>query len=154
MKNTVLIFLSLALTLVCFDNAIACWCRNDPEETNTPEKLKKVVVKELRNSDAVFSGEVIEIGKSDIKFKVKKVWKGDVAETEITISRWYYTKIKNETYIECSFQSFEVDKSYLLYADLFENRLQVYDCSRSRFFDKAESDLKVLDSLKADELQK
>ena len=154
MKNKVLIFLSLILTLVCFDNAMACWCRNDPEETNKPEKLKKVVVQKLRNRDAVFSGEVIEIGKSKIKFKVTKVWKGDVAETEITISRWFYTKIKNKTYIECSFQSFEVGKSYLLYADLFDNRLQVEDCSRSRFFDKAESDLKVLNSLKANEFQK
>ena len=140
--------------LVCFDSANACWCRNDPEETNTPEKLKIAVLKELHNSNAVFSGEVVEIGKSEIKFRVTKVWKGDISETDITISRWYYTKEKDQTYVECSFQSFQVGKRYLLYTDLFENQLQVYDCSRSSFLDKADRDLKVLESLTPEELQK
>jgi hypothetical protein len=151
MKNTVLAFLSLIIIFICFDDAMACWCRKDPEETNTPQKLKAAVLKEFRDSSAVFSGEIVEWSKGKIKFKVNKIWKGEAAE-EITLSYLYYVKEKGETYVDgCSYEYFKVGKSYLVYADIFENVLQVYGCSRTQSLNEAERDIKMLDDLKQSE---
>ena len=154
MKNTILIFFSLFSILAWNNNASACWCQRITYYTE--DEFRNAVVKEVRNSDAVFSGEVVGFDreKYEVKFRVAKVWKGDVAKADITLSYWYYTIIKDEVFIECSFQSFKVGKSYLLYADLFKKQFQVNDCSRSRFYDEAERDLNVLESLKPDEKQK
>lgn len=141
----------LFLIFSSYTNAHACWCRKDPSETNTPQKLRKVVLNELRRSDAVFSAQVTEITDKDIKLKVTKVWKGEIAEEEIAISRWYYVVGKQDkVFIECSFQRFAVGKSYLFYAKLFEEKLQVLDCSRSRFLNEAGTDVAILDSWKSD----
>lgn len=148
MKNTVLAFLSLIIILICFGDVMACWCRVDPEEINTSPKLEAAVLKEFHDSSAVFSGEILEWSKGKIKFKVNKIWKGEAAE-EITLSYLYYVKEKGETYVDgCSYEYFKVGKSYLVYADIFENVLQVYGCSRTQPLNKAERDIKILDNLK------
>ncbi len=151
MKNTVLAFLSLIIIFIGFNDVMACWCTKDPEETNTPQKLKAAVLKEFNNSSAVFSGEIVEWSKGKIRFKVNKIWKG-VAAKEINLSYLYYVKEKNETYIDgCSYESFKVGKNYLVYADIFENVLQVYGCSRTQPLNEAEQDTKLLDNLKQSE---
>jgi hypothetical protein len=151
MKNAVLAFLSLIIIFICFSDVMACWCRKDPEETNTPPKLRTVVFKEFHDSSAVFSGEIVEWNKDKIKVKVNKIWKG-VAAGEVTLSYWYYVKEKGETYIDvCPYESFRVGKSYLIYAGIFENVLQVYGCSRTQPLNESERDIKVLDDLKQSE---
>ena len=151
MKNAVLAFLSLILIFTCFEDVIACWCTKDPEETNTPQKLSAVVLKEFRKSSAVFTGEIVEWSKGKIRFKVNRIWKGDAAE-EITLSYLYYVKENGETYVDgCSYGSFKVGKSYLIYADVFEDVLQVYGCSRTQPLNEAERDMKILDDLKQSE---
>jgi hypothetical protein len=136
--------------LLAHKSAEACWCRKDPEETNTPQKFKAAVLKEFHNSSAVFSGEVVELSKDKIKVKVNKILKGIAAE-EVTLSYWYYVKEKGKTYIDVCPYDFKIGKSYLVYADIFESVLQVYGCSRTQPLNEAERDIRVLDDLKQSE---
>ena len=65
-------------------------------------------------------------------------------------SDFYYMTEKGETSIViCAYSSFEIGKNYLVYADLFENQLQVHECSRTQVLNKAERDVKELEELGA-----
>jgi hypothetical protein len=147
MKTVGLLFLSFVLTLAGFEPALACWCAR--KTLYTEQEFTAAVAEAYRFSSAVFSGEVIEKNRTQIKLKVAKVWKGAVAE-EVMLSSEYYVKKNGETFIEvCAYSSFEIGKSYLIYAGLFENQLQVHECSRTQFLNRAARDIKRLDKLGA-----
>lgn len=114
-------------------DALACGC---PSMGLT---LEQEINGRLENNKAVFSGEVLEIvdraKDRDVTFRVGEYWKGDVLE-QITVS----TDSLNSS---CAFH-FEVGKSYLVFANLWEGSLYTAACSRNRDLKKADEVLKVL----------
>lgn len=136
------LYISLALFMFLFASAeksFACSC------VALNEPVKKQIQNALTGSDAVFSGEVIEIKESLtdknnvlVKFKMVKLWKGE-SQTEITI-----TTAKDSAM--CGY-NFEVGKKYLVYASGLKENLSVNNCSRTSLFSK-KGDAKYLDKLK------
>lgn len=118
-------------------DASACFCVASP-----PPK------KALKEADAVFSGEVVEIidnrkfvrgkGKT-IHFKVDKVWKG-IDESEAVVTTGFDTE-------GCGFP-FEEGKKYLVYATMSDrfvaNTLTTSICRRTTELAYATEDLNVL----------
>src|SRR5436305_12973353 len=79
---TVLVFLALLSLSI---EANACQCRHDPEETNTPQKFRKVVAQTFRDSSLVFYGTLVERDDKHLKFEGNQSWKGkDQAESVFT----------------------------------------------------------------------
>ncbi len=146
MKTVGLLLLSFILILVGFEPAAAGWCAR--KTSYNEEESKAAGAEAFRVSSAVFSGEVTEKNQTQVTFKVAKVWKGTVA-VQLMVSSEYYVKEKGESFITSCASSFEIGKSYLVYSDLFENQLQVHECSRTQLSNQAEHDLKILGKLSA-----
>lgn len=126
-----LIYISFALVIFLFataENSLACSC------VVTPDPLKKQIQNAFNGSEAVFSGEVVEIKDSltdphniTVKFKAVKNWKGKSGQ-EVTI-----TTAKESA--ACGY-NFAVGKTYLVYANGGKDKLMVSNCSRTSIFDK------------------
>jgi hypothetical protein len=100
---------------------------------------------ELKYSDSVFIGEVVELKKVNIspayegavpyelevKFKVKRAWKG-VAGKSIIL----------RTEAEGCIVGFAKGKKYLVYASIYKDRLRTSYCSRTKELSRADLDLK------------
>lgn len=136
------LYISLALAMFLFASAersFACSC------VFSAEPVKKQVEEAFLSSEAVFSGEVVEINESPtnkydfiVKFKVAQVWKGE-AVTEMTINT-------SKDSAMCGY-SFEVGKKYLVYANGKQDRLATSNCSRTSVFSR-KGDVKYLAKLK------
>lgn len=134
--------ISFALTVFLFfaaGKSFACSCQA------SPDPLKKQIRGALSYSQAVFSGEVIEIKESTIdkysvlvKFKVTQIWKGNFGQ-EITI-----TTPKDSAM--CGY-NFETGRKYLVYANGSKENLLTTNCSRTSTF-SSKGDAKYLDRLK------
>lgn len=128
------------LTLIFFNlllfshiEAFACSCN---QAFAQPLKTRLFI------SKAVFSGEVIEINKifqkryiSIVKIKVKESWKGQLSK-EVTIN--------TDTYADACGYTFEVGKSYLIFAYTSEGKLTTNSCLRNSEIEKASEELKIL----------
>ena len=140
MKKYIYILLFLpVLMLASVEMSYACSC------LLSPEPLKKQVQGAFSSSDAVFSGEVIEIKASPtneydvlVKLKINYVWKGE-STREITI------KTARDSSM-CGY-GFEVGKIYLVYAYGLKDDFSTTNCSRTATF-SSKSDVKYLDKLK------
>ena len=140
MKKYIYIPLFLAVLMVASaERSYACSC------VFSPEPLKKQVQGAFSSSDAVFSGEVIEIKASPtneydvlVKLKINYVWKGE-STREITI------KTAKDSAM-CGY-NFEVGKKYLVYAYGLKDALSTSNCSRTSTF-SPQGDVKYLDKLK------
>ncbi len=143
--STILIFLTLLF--VAPIEANACWCRKDPEETNTPEKFSRVVAQTFRESSLVFSGKVIERTGKHLKFEVKEIWKGK-EQTEILFTSINYLDLsKSEDrkgFIDSCAYNFKVGESYLIYATIENGKYEVSKCGRTQLLSEAEKDIEKL----------
>jgi hypothetical protein len=107
------------------ENSFACSC------LISSKSVKKQVKKAYKDSNAIFSGEVIEIrddveeGMILVKLKVAEFWKGDLQE-EITITTYRESTM-------CGF-IFEVGKKYLVYAYGLKDNFTTNNCSRTTSF--------------------
>ncbi len=151
MKKHILIF--CVLTVFIASNAVsvdACWCRKDPEETNTDEKFKKTVSRLVSVSDFVFAGTLVEENNTQLIFKVENVWKGDFKDSITFYFPHNVTDDKEFEYFidSCQF-NFELGKSYLVYANATINGLSVSKCGRTNFLDKSQRDIDELNKQKA-----
>ena len=139
------------LLSVASTEANACWCRKDPEETNTSEKLFRVVAQNFRESSLVFSGKVIERNGEHLKFEVKQIWKGK-DQSEILFNSINYldlSKSENrESFIDSCAYNFKVGESYLVYATTENGNYEVSKCGRTQVLSEAEKDIEKLDKLK------
>lgn len=74
------LFASILIFLIALNNtgANACWCRNDPEETNTEQKFRETINQFVNYSDFVFTGTLIEENEDQLVFDVDKSWKGNL----------------------------------------------------------------------------
>lgn len=82
-KNTILI-LFIVVYLISISNILACdWA--PPQKIEDPVKFQAILDLEYKDAVAVFLGEVVELKRTTAKFKVEKVWKGDLKD-EFTMS--------------------------------------------------------------------
>ncbi|MEP6924003.1 MAG: hypothetical protein ABI954_06040 [Pyrinomonadaceae bacterium] len=148
MKNIFSIILIFFAVLVAMPTkANACWCRNDPEETNTPKKLKSAIRKSFRYSSVVFSGTVTEQNTKHLKFEVKQLWKGkDQTEIFFTSSNYIAFTESGERlgFLDSCAYNFKVGESYLVYANLESGELEVAKCGRTQILANASQDIEEL----------
>ncbi len=136
------IYISLALSIIFIASAektFACSCM----VTNSP--IEAQIKKAFTDSNAVFSGEVIEVKAKDentISVKIRKhlIWKGeDMQEFVVTTS--------SESSM-CGY-NFQVGTKYLVYANRSADGFSTTNCSRTRIFDK-NGDAKYLEKWSPD----
>lgn len=142
MKNITIVLVSFLFLLISSESAAACWCRR--EVLDTDKKFRAEITKELDESFIVLSGEAVERNKSGLRFRVEKVWKGDVKDEVIFDSPLYVDRSSSdeETFIDdCAFL-FEVGKKYLVYATRDGNKLYVNKCRRTQLLEGAERDIR------------
>lgn len=128
MKICLLFFLVSLFSLPFAPTSFACSCLPH----GTPSQ-------ELEKSDAVFSGEVLNV-KTDnstlqAKIRVKEAWKG-MDSKEVTV----HTSIDSAS---CGV-NFETGKEYIIYAYQEEGKYTTYLCSRTAELAHAGEDLKEL----------
>ena len=91
----------------------------------------------LKNSTAVFSGEVLEIRSGvnflQARFRVERSWKGVEAEQ---------VSVLTENTAESS--HYRVGEKYLVFAGIRDGKLFTGNCSRTKRLENAEEDLKQL----------
>jgi hypothetical protein len=91
----------------------------------------------LKNSTAVFSGEVLEIRSGvtflQARFRVERSWKGVEAEQ---------VSVLNENTAESP--HYRVGEKYLVFAGFRDGKLFTGNCSRTKRMEYAEEDLKQL----------
>jgi hypothetical protein len=150
---TVLVFLALLSLSI---EANACQCRHDPEETNTPQKFRKVVAQTFRESSLVFSGTLVERDDKHLKFEVKQIWKGkDQAEIVFTPANYFdliygSPEFSNDS---CAYD-FKVGESYLVYVTMERDNFMKTDkflvskCGRTQVLKDATKDIEELNLLR------
>ncbi len=136
------VYISLALLTFLFASAeksFACSC------VANAESQTKQIQDAFAGSDAIFSGEVVEIKESPtnkydfiVRFKVAKFWKGK-SSREMTI-----TTARDSAM--CGY-NFEIGKIYLVYASGKSENFSTTNCSRTNLFNPKD-DAKYLDKLK------
>ena len=146
MKRILPVLLLLGFSLLNAKSALACVCGGEPGKPRD-EEIKADIAKEFNESAAVFSGEVIELDTFKVKFKVKKLWKGDPSE-EVIMSTG--AKMIDETHYRsssCDYR-YKVGEKYLIYArKTEENELVAYKCTRTNLLARSERDVAELDNL-------
>jgi len=152
MKYIFAIFLILLILLsVASTEANACWCRKDPEETNTSEKFSHVVARTFRESSLVFSGKVIERTGEHLKFEVKQIWKGK-NESVVLLTSVNYIDLSQSGnrhgFIDSCAYNFKVGESYLVYSNLENGNYEVSKCGRTQLLSEAEKEIERLDAIK------
>ena len=144
-KLIVTCVVSVVFSLLAPSTAQACSCRDVIYPKLSQKKLARLVVKiALRESDTVFSGQVIQITpktvsnwekEAQVRFKVAESWKGKVGE-EATVT----------TSVGCCGcgYSFKVGERYLVYAYRADDGLVTDACTRTATSAQAKRDLKIL----------
>jgi hypothetical protein len=115
--------LFVSLSILTDQRAMACGCQGP----GSPRK-------ELQRVDAVFSGEVSNVNREKIEFKVEKIWKGPRTKR---ISVKHGNEQSDCTYV------FAVGKKYLVYA-YGKKIYSTHVCTRTKELDKASYDLNEL----------
>jgi hypothetical protein len=82
MKKIRALLVAVGLVLASHASASACVCDLPLKRVS----LKKAVAKAKSEATAVFSGQVIELDDSIVKFKVERLWKGAPTEEIILIN--------------------------------------------------------------------
>src|SRR5262245_37621595 len=103
--------------------AMACGC----QRAGSPRE-------ELQRVDAVFSGEVSDVNREKIEFKVEKIWKGPRTK-RISVKHGYEQS-------DCTYV-FVVGKKYLVYA-YGKKIFSTHVCTPTKELDKASYDLNEL----------
>lgn len=141
MKTSFFVFVICVLMLFAAANeTLACSCASAFLKTT----LNQAVREAYKDSDAVFSGEVLKIDKNPnsnfaaVKFKVDKNWKGK--NSSILSVRTAASSA------ECGYY-FEIGKKYLVYAYRDNRSLHVSICSRTALLD-ADPDPAILNKIK------
>ncbi|HEU0144056.1 MAG TPA: hypothetical protein VFQ47_04660 [Nitrososphaera sp.] len=143
-KVTFLIFVFLACLLTP-EKLFACQCI--APVLDTEEDFRVAVSTSLNRADAVFSGEVAEMDRFTIKFKVQEVWKGDFKE-EVTLGTGAYIGVGGLVVSSRCGPLFEVGKTYLVFARGPEGESQAERCSWTGILSDAERVVWELDGLR------
>ena len=136
MKNVIIFTFIFASALIFSQvKTLACGC------PDMGESLEQKIQWRLKNDKAIFTGILIEIddksehGDRLIKFRVERFWKGELME-EIILAT------ENER-SSCA-QPFEKGKSYLIFANIYDDKLQTGGCLPNREISRAADELEIL----------
>ena len=134
----------LVIVLICLfpEGALACECQPPAERVSH----RQLVAKEFKAADAVFSGEVIELDRLTVKFKVERKWKGELDAGVTMLTGAERAGDKGYSFNGCDYD-FEAGKKYLVYAFGPPDKLKTHECSRTRLFASVGEDVKELDAL-------
>jgi hypothetical protein len=144
MKKPAFILFAFTAFLINAESALACQCISPP--INTEGEFRSSVAAALNGANAVFSGEVTEMDRLTMKFKVQKVWKGEFKDEFTLITGTVMTEDGLYISSRCDHQ-FELGESYLVFADGSNNRLKAAHCSWTGILGNAERVVGELDRL-------
>jgi hypothetical protein len=142
MKKFFCIF--LILLVVSAINAFACVCAL-PEKTVDDAAFEASAKKQFDSAFVVFTGEVSEWQQTELKFKLEKVWKGDI-KNEYQMSTGT-RKISEDLWESSSCDyTFQKGEKYLVFAyKTDKGDVQAYDCSLTQKLKNAERTIRFLD---------
>ncbi len=145
------IFLAMTMLLspLFYSTAVGCIC---PTVGTTTQQEKRL--KDFNSAVAVFSGEVIELEENRVKFKVDKLWKGQLVDEIIMVIQ---LKKDDGGYVRTSCDYYyEIGEKLLIYAYGTKNELTTYQCTRTTSFknaERAEQEIKGLNEIKLPNLR-
>jgi len=137
MKKSALLVFALFVILIGCAPTLACVCDLPLKQVS----LKTAVTKAKASADVVFSGKVIEINESTVKFSVEGLWKGAPAH-EIVMPYSAGGSIVSD----CAYR-FELGEEYLVYASWSGAN----KCSRTTVLGHAAADVQILEKIKTKE---
>ena len=143
MKKIKMFVAAVALVLAGYVSASACVCELPLKRIS----LKKAVAKAKSEATAVFSGQVIELDDSTVKFRVERLWKGAPTEEIVLINEGIGTIEGGNRIISSCAYNFRFGEKYLVYAYGSAGKLQTHKCTRTAVLEGAAEDFKMLENL-------
>jgi hypothetical protein len=143
-KVTSLLFVFIACLLTP-DIILACQCV--APVLDTEEDFRVSVATSLNRANTVFSGEVTEMDRFTIRFRVQDVWKGDFKE-EVTLVTGNYLNAEGLLISSRCGDDFEMGKSYLVFARGSKDELRAERCSWTGVLNDADRVVWELDALR------
>jgi hypothetical protein len=154
MRRIVLASLAIfTFTIFFSDYTLGCECVPPPLEKPSAAESSAALVKDFNGAAAIFSGKLVEADRLKLKFKVDKVWKGDVGK-EFVISTGA-KRYDDESYVTSSCDyNFKLGEKYLIFAypvnpDLHPGStdLQARECTRTKLLKDAHQDIEMLEQI-------
>lgn len=147
----------LIVSLSCLDATAlplpdeSCGCLS---RTAKDASQRQQVKAELKRSNAVFSGKVVQIvkkeagffkGNLEVTFEISESWKRVKGRTISILTQAQVTATAPPYVINCGYK-FEVGESYLVYVESISGSGEMLtgSCSRTKKLDDAAADVKVL----------
>lgn len=145
MKKFVLAMI-IILSPLFYKNAFGCSC---PTIGGTTEQLNAARVNDFNDAATIFSGEVIELEENKVKFKVDKIWKGELVDEVVMVIQ---LKKDDGRYVRTSCDYYyQIGENLLIYAYGNMDELTTYQCTRTTSFankERVEQELKGLNEIK------
>jgi hypothetical protein len=146
MKYCKTFLLTAAFILVARGAAGACVCFTTAE-TQTPEQARAALVKDYNGARAVFAGRVVALDALRVRFKLDKVWKGDLGDELLMSTGAIDNGDGTHTATSCDFE-FVAGREYLVFAyGESAEKMQAQQCTRTRLLQEAARDVKDLDEV-------
>ncbi|HEX8292617.1 MAG TPA: hypothetical protein VF570_12725 [Pyrinomonadaceae bacterium] len=127
MKFSILFTLALATVLFTAQRTWACACSLPP--TDTEEQLRKQVEYSLGQDTAIFLGRVKEKDARRIKFKVERVWKGEIRNEATLATGAQMLEGGRYAVSTCVRTDFVPGRRYLIFASGTAGGLSASKCS-------------------------
>ncbi len=143
MKIIKMLLVIVGLMLAGYVSASACVCDLPLKRVS----LKKSVAKAKSEATAVFSGQVVELDDSIVKFRVERLWKGEPAEEIVLVNTGMGKAGGGERIISTCAYNFRLGEKYLVYAYGSEGKLQTHKCTRTAVLEGAAEDVGMLENL-------
>lgn len=136
----------LALWLAAADPALACMCVV-PREPPTPEEARAALVRDFNEAFAIFTGEVVGGHTFEVKFKVDKVWKGNLGDEVVMPTGAIKGEDGMYSVSSCDYP-FQRGEKYLVFAygDSAE-KMQARACTRTKPLGRAGAEAEELDTV-------
>ncbi len=138
--------LLIVVVLMCagYTSASACVCALS---LNKRISLKKAVAKAKSEAAVVFSGQVIELDDSIVKFRVERLWKGARTKEIVLINTGAGKSEGGDRIISSCAYNFRLGEKYLVYAYRSEGKLETNKCTRTAVMEGATEDVGMLENL-------
>lgn len=143
MKRVTMLLAAFGLMLAGHTSASACVCDLPLKRVS----LKKAVAKAMSESALVFSGQVIELDDSMVKFRVERLWKGAPAGEVVLINAGAGKAPDGDRIISSCAYNFRMGEKYLVYAFGSGGKLQTHKCTRTAVLEDAAEDFETLENL-------
>jgi hypothetical protein len=143
MKRITMLLAAFGLMLASYTSASACVCDLPLKRVS----LKKAIAKAKSEAEVVFSGQVIELDDSIVKFRVERLWKGTPAEEIVLTNTGMGKAPSGDRIISSCAYNFRMGEKYLVYAYGSEGKLQTHKCTRTAVSEDAVEDYMMLENL-------